>query len=175
MSYRPFDVLTDTAYWSAYPHDVWWNYSLLQLCDLPFMWLCLCPEIAPHHKAQGGSCVTTISMLTLNVSCSGLHYTESSPPADNRPLGTEHDTQLLVDLVQDLPVLTDRSSTYCEEYIEAYQNKFIWFALMSTAVRASGIRSNATRWLIILWSDFFPCRTVSSSYPFLLLPPGASC
>lgn len=93
-------------------------------------------------------------MLTLNVSCSGLHCTESSPPADNRPPGTEHDTQLLVHLAQELPVLADRSSTFPEGYVAAYQNKFIWFALtnkasLETAVRVSGIRSNETRWLTI--------------------------
>lgn len=121
---------------------------------------------------------TATFMLTLNVSCSGLHCTESSPPVDNRSLGTEHDTQLLVHLVQELPVLSDRSSTFPEGCIAADQNKIIWFALMSKAsldiaVRAPETRSNARRWLISLWSGFFPCRTVSSSYPFLLLPPGA--
>lgn len=154
--------------------------TLLQLCDLPFMWLCLCPEKLPHHYAQGGSSETATFMLTLNISCSGLLCTESSPPADNRPPRTEHDTQLLVHLVQELPVLNDRSSTFPEEYIATYQNRFIWFALirkapLETAVRASGIRSNATRRLISLWSEFFPWRTVSSSYPSLLLPPGVSC
>lgn len=29
---------------------------------------------------------------------------------------------------------------------------------VDTAIRASGIRSNATRWLISPWSDFFQCR-----------------
>lgn len=63
----------DTAYWSAYPHDVWRNYSLLQLCDLPFMWLCLCPEKIPHHNAQGGSSETATFMLTLNMFWFTLH------------------------------------------------------------------------------------------------------
>lgn len=139
-----------------------------------------CPEKVPHHDAQGGSSETATFMLTLNISCCGLHCIDSSLPADNRPLGTGHDAQLLVHLVPEIPVLTDRSSTFPEGYIAAYQNQFIWFALtnkasLETAARASGISSNAIRWLISLGSDFFPCRTVSSSYPFLLLPPGASC
>lgn len=58
--------------------------TLLQLCDLPFT--PVSRELA-HHNGQGGSSETATSMLTLNVSCSGLHCTEPSPPADNRPQG----------------------------------------------------------------------------------------
>lgn len=85
----------------------------------------LCPEKVPHHDAQGGSSETATLTLTLNRSCSGLHCTESSPPADNRPPGTGHDTQLLGYLVPELPVLTNRSSTFPEGYIATYKNKFI--------------------------------------------------
>lgn len=119
----------------------------------------------PNWDAQDGSSETATFPASLNQGCSDLYCTGSTPLDNNTPQRQDMTRHPAAGTFSPRALCADWEKPRLHWRVHRSSSDPIYILLtlrsksaVETTIRASGIRSNATKWLTSPWSDFLQCR-----------------